>query len=514
MKRALYFLLIICLIFALSGCKKDEEPGSVSGFEDFDPGLTQGGVVEAYILRPDTLNPLTTGISINRRMLFLCFDSLFYIDSQFNTVPRLAKSQSVSDSGRRLTVSLRDDVTWHDGSRFSAEDVVYTVNNITGNENSYYRTVLSGLISRVRALDNYTVEFYLRYPNSGAASLLTFPILKKGTWKSESYTPVGTGPFMLKGDVGESAITLEKNPKWKCGHVYIDGVTLNILPDTDSVYSAFSAGVIDFVQITKENAGKFSISENIGYLPTYTENYTYLGLNCNDELLAVRDVRDAIAGAVDRTAFTKAVLSDYGIAATLPVHPKAFYYDAPKAPNPSPFIVKEEGRIYYRDPLEGTSVPLEFTILVNEENSGRCTAADYLAASLTENGIPTEVVKTDFETYVTKIAEGSFEMYLGGTKLSCDVNLHPLTGEGGGLNYGEFYSDTVESLLNKILRAENQADRNETLHKLQAELYAEVPHIPLYYENEMIVYNTKKIGNAHTVLSDNIYSFVSMCCVK
>ena len=518
MKRALSLIVILSLIFALGGCGKDSADGTPTGFDVFNPGIKQGGIVEGYILRPDTFNPLTTKISVNRRMLSLCFDSLFYIDAGFNTIPRLAESYTISQDGKKITVNLRKNITWHDGSDFSAGDVVYTVNKILGNEEAYYHAVLSGLINKVSAPDNSTAVFTLNYANSGAANFLTFPILKKGEGFDEKYSPNGTGAFMVSDNSNESVISLKRNPYWQCGKVYADGVNLNILPDEDAVYSAFSTGVIDFAQITKDNAGKFAVSENIGYLPTYTDKYTFVGINCNNRLLSNVEVRRAIWDAFDNTAFTKAVLSDYGVSASLPVHPSAYYYD-PREDSPSELssenpIRKVEGKLFLYNHQEDTMVPLEFTLLVNEENAGRCTAATNLASALGDAGISVNVVKTDLQTYQSLISEGDFELYIGSTKLSPDGNIHPLVGQGGNLNYGSFYDEELENSLNSLLTSESVSKRTEFLHNIQKLFYAKMPHIPLYFENEMIVYNTEKLSNAHTILTDNIYSFVIMCCVN
>lgn len=512
MKRAICIFLTISLIFALTGCKKEEVPGS--GFEAFNPEIQPGGTIEAYILRPDTLNPLITKIEINRRMLSLCFDSLFYIDSQFNLVPRLAKSCKISDNGKKLTLNLREDVKWHNGDKFTSADVVYTIKNITGDENSYYRSVVSGLISKVRSIDDYTVDIYLNYADSGAAAHLTFPIIKKGGGYSEGYIPIGTGAFMFSGAPGESPICLTQNPDWKCGKSYAHKVNLNILPDEESVYSAFSTGVIDFVQITKENAGKFSVSENIGYLPTYSKKYHYIGINCNNPLLAESEVRATISSAIDRASFTSAVFSDYAIPTTVPLHSEAYFYDIPPQSVTAPSIEKTDGRLCFRKNPGETAKSLEFTLLVNEENGSRVTAADHIASMLEEKGIGITVIKTDFETYKARLNEGYFDMYMASTTLSPDINLHPIAGIGGNLNYGNFADEEFEKLLNKLLTAESTPERNELLHGIQKDFYEKNPHIPLCFENEMIVYNTAKLGNAHIVLSDNIFSFVSMCCVN
>lgn len=514
MKRVFYILIIFTFAIVPCGCKKTESGNNPSGFEDFNPDLQQGGTIEAYILRPDTLNPLTTKIDINRRILALCYDSLFYVDSDFKTNPRLAKSYTVSDEGKKITLKLRDDVTWHDGSAFTAADVVYTINTIVKTEGSFYCSFVSDLIDTVRTVDIHTVDIRLNYANSGAVSLLTFPIIKNASATDNSYVIVGTGAFKPKNSVSESVLVLEKNKDWKCGKAYADSINLNILPDEDSVYSAFSTGVVDFVQITKENAGKFSVSDDISYLPLYTTLYNFIGVNCDNELLARYEVRAALSNAIDREAFTTAVYSDYGEPTDLPIHPKAYFYQTPSNTENSANIKKENGQLYLYNQGDNSSVPLKFTLLINEENVTKCTAADHLASMLSEIGIKTTVIKTDFETYSQRINEGDFELYLGLSRISCDANLLPFAASDGNLNNGGFSDQSFEKLLGSALSCENTDKRINLLNDVQKNFYLKLPHIPLCFENEMLVYNSTKLGNAHQVLADNISALITLCCVN
>ena len=525
MKKFLALILTSALIFTLGGCKNDPSDieDNSTGFEEFDSSVKEGGTVDAYMLRPDTLNPLLTGTDINRRMLALCFDPLFSLDASFRPIPRLAESCTLGNEGKRLTVKLKRDVTWHDGSSFTSADVVYTVNSIKTLEGSYYHSVINGLIEHARAIDSSTVEFTLAYADSGAASLLTFPILKKTTGNmsagAEEYLPMGTGAFSVQDYTPESALRLVRNDDWQCGKVYIDGVNLNILPDEDAVFSAFNSGLIDFVKITKENAGRFSVSADVKYLPAYTEYYTYIGLNCENALLAQPRVRTILSASLDRNAFSELILSGYGEGTDLPVHPKAYYFTAEKSQSDFDKIIEstdnlthEQGKLIFTE--EDSSHLLSFTLLINSENPSDATKADYIAETMGGRGITVTVLPVDYQTYVQRISQGDFEMYLGKTRLSADVNLHPMLGASGQLNFGKFSDSKLENITNNILSSTDSGKRAEEIRNMQKEFRSKAPHIPLYFENEMIVYNSKKIGHVSPVTADNLCDFVTGCAIN
>ena len=525
MKRAITVIIVISLIFALGGCKKAEDIPFADSFEEFDASIEPGGVVEGYLLRSDTFNPLLTKIDSNRDMLNLCYDSLFYLDSSYHTVPLLASSYEISGDGKNVSVELRKDVLWHDGTGFTANDVVYTVNNILSEETCYYNDMLSSLVLKVRQTSTYEVLFTLRAANSGFVNLLTFPILKKVSGRmvaqADDYLPLGTGPFKVIPGSSENVLSLEKNPSWHGGHIYIDGVNLHILPDEEAANSAFSSGLVDFIKITKENAGKISTGENIGNLKLYTPKYSFVSFNFENPLLQKENIRTLLGNMIDKKAFSESVLGNFGSFAEYPFYSQAYFItkDSETATavdfDLSSFGCEknQDGKIEYTDE-EGNKTELSFSLLVNNDNPFRLVMANTLAESLSDKGIKIYVDPQDFDVYAKKIADGEFDMFIGETLLSPDFSPAALLGSTGKLNYGKYAGEETDKLIARLLAADSVSDRNKYIKQILEDFEKSAPHMPLLFEDEILVYNSKKIGHVSSMPSADISRLIANCCVN
>ncbi len=521
MKKTAIIILATAVIFSLCSCGRTTENEEKHNFINIRSSSKSGGTVEAYMQKPDTLNPLLTNIEVNRNAFMLLYDSLFYIDSNFKVRPALASSYEYSDNADTLTVHLQSGVTWHDGSAFTASDVVYTVNAVLSYAEIYCHNTVDALIENVRAPDNSTVVFYLKQPNSGAAAMLTFPILKyeRGNMVNNSaeYSPIGTGAFKLKSYNEESAMVLEKNSDSKIIKANINEVNLNVLPDENAAYSAFSSGITDFVKINQESAGKISLSDSIQYATVYSQNYTFMGINMQNDLLQRGDIRRLIAAAINRANPTESIFGTYASSCDIPINPNSQYYtenenlltydDAVKA---AKCEYTDSGYAYVD--IDGESIFLDFDILVNEENNSRISAAESVKTALGNAGIAANVIAVDFDSYMERLTNGDFDLYIGSTVLSCDMNLRPLIGSGGSLNFGGYSSEKTDSLLNRLIDA--SGSREDAISKLQADFRENYPHIPLYFKNELIAYNSKKLGNVNPVFSENYFAFLSDCTVN
>ena len=520
MKKIITYLLITLMLFSLCSCeKKAGNNNTVS--KKTSSAIKSGGSIEAYMLKPDTLNPLITGIDVNRCALKPIYNSLFRIDGNLKAVPELAYGYEFSDNATVLKITLCSGVSWHDGSKFDSSDVVYTVKNILSLEEIYCHNVISELVSGISAPDENTVVFKFFRPSSGAAALLTFPILKyeRGNMADHAskYMPVGTGGFKVKDYDSKSALVLEKNTDSKITNPYADEVVLNILPDIEAAYTAFSAGITDFIKINHETAGKVSLNENSDFAPSYTNKYTFLGLNTENRLLGKAEVRRLIASAILQTKAVESLFGNYISVCDVPFNPNSFCY-LPEE-NPKTFeenakaaglVQTDSGNTYIND--DGEQLFLDFTILVNEENNTRLLVADSISKSLEGLGIGARVIKVDFETYINALKERDFDMFVGSTVLSGDMDISSLIGSNGALNYGGYSSEKTDSLLQSA--AKESDVKSDFPAKLQSDFRNSCPHIPLYFENETIIYNSKKLGNVTPVFSENRSAFLNTCCVN
>lgn len=193
-------------------------------------GTYREGIIGSFT----NANPLYAAGGVNGAVSRLVFSSLVTYDQQNQLVGDLAKSWEVDDTGLRYTVHLRDNVTWHDGQKLTAEDVIFTYNTI---QNPDARSTLQSSWSGIKfeQPDDYTVIFILPSVLSSFPYALTNGIVPKhildnipvAQLRSVSFNttnPVGSGPF--KWDVLEVEGSTTDNRQERIGLVAYDGYFL------------------------------------------------------------------------------------------------------------------------------------------------------------------------------------------------------------------------------------------------------------------------------------------------
>ena len=164
--------------------------------------------------------------SAGSMVMYMVGDTLVALDYDLKTVkPLLAKSWTVSEDGKTYTFNLRDDVTFCSGKKFTAKDVVYTVNRVIDKETRspfYWRM---GKVKEVRAKDDFTVEYELEEPFSELLQNLT---VFQGTIVNEENVKAlgrdfgvkgidGTGPFCFTSWEPRNQMVLTRRPEYKWG---------------------------------------------------------------------------------------------------------------------------------------------------------------------------------------------------------------------------------------------------------------------------------------------------------
>ncbi|WP_048185978.1 ABC transporter substrate-binding protein [Methanosarcina siciliae] len=172
--------------------------------------------------------------------------TLFKLDSQANLINDLATNYTVSSDGLKWTVTIRDDVKFHDGVPLTAEDVAFTFNTAAAGSGSLDLSMLEN----ASAIDNYTVEFHLNDPQSTFINkLVALGIVPEHAY-SESYgqNPIGSGPYMfVQWDKGQQVI-FEANPDYYGQEPYFKKITM-LFMTSDAAFAAAKAGQVDLAEI-------------------------------------------------------------------------------------------------------------------------------------------------------------------------------------------------------------------------------------------------------------------------
>ena len=180
---------------------------------------------------PDNLDPWLSAASDTEAVFHNVFEGLVLFDETGALIPGLAESWDISDDGLTYTFHLRDDVTFHNGKAFSAEDVVYTYESLSGLGGEEALSSKFKNLTSVEAVDDYTVTMTLAEADAAFLQYTRVAVLPKG-YEDQSSAPVGTGPFVFEKYVPGQMVVLEKNedyydesrmPKIDEAQIYIMG---------------------------------------------------------------------------------------------------------------------------------------------------------------------------------------------------------------------------------------------------------------------------------------------------
>ncbi len=515
-KRLFSIFTIFCMLFALTGCDSNTFGGrDVEISESISLSPASGGTIGIYSYKPDTLCPIFTEVAANQQMLNLVFDGLIEIGDSMEAQPCLAESWYSSNGGREWTISLRQDVLWHDGSGFTADDVVFTINQIRmRGEGPYTENVKN--ISTVAADGAYTVKITLTKPSSNFINMLYFPIVKSSSSGIDktTYTPVGTGAFTFHDENEGNLYRLRRNDEWWNGKAYLSEIDVHLLPEKSSETYMFSSGEIDIAGAdaaaeykTSEDGGGETAS-NVKSLAYDTSDYTFLGINHKNSTLEIETVRQAISYVVPRADIVNEVLDGAGIAANAPINPswsvcdndieRYVDYNEQKAEA----LLTENGWIrsdgVYQKSENGIRYRLEFSLLVNRDNAERTQIAEDIANTLTEFGIKINVIKREYDSYASAVENGNYDLFIGSYRITPDLDLSLILGSG---NVFGFEDEEILELLSEIKQAEH-SDFKELYGELQNLFNKRMPIVGLYFEKGAVVTGSRVKGK----LSPNMYN--------
>ncbi|WP_265521503.1 ABC transporter substrate-binding protein [Oerskovia flava] len=437
----------------------------VDGSGEGGSGDAGGILVAAIAGEPDQLDPQSTSSYFSFQVLENVFDTLVAPDENLVMQPALAESWEISDDQLTWTFTLRDDVTWHDGTAFDADDVVYSYRRIMDEElASSWRFAA---VEDVSATDERTVVITVTNPSPNLLASIGgykgVAIVQQENVESGEITtqPVGTGPFELSAYSSGERIELVAHEEHWGGAPHLDGVTFQFIPEPTTALAALAAGEIDWTDsVPPQQVGSLMEDSSIDIAQVGSNDYWYLATNqANPPFDDVR-VRQAIAYAIDRDAITEATM--YGNATVnqtaIPVS-SAWYTE---------YDTYSLDTARASDLLDEAGVDdLTIDLMVTADYPETVTAAQVIESQLAEVGIAVEIRSLDFGTWLDEQGQGNWDMLMLGWLGNIDPDdfYYGQHHTDGPNNYQGYSNPEVDDLLD--------AGRTETDEQARQEIYAE-----------------------------------------
>ena len=465
MKRIFCLLLCLCTVVGLfGGCAMEDDPsvyvptGDALLMEDEEEEVrvqtddTQELTLAYYSSK--SMNPLKATNYTNRALMPLIYQGLFAVDREYKVEPILCKSYTVTADLMTYEFVIDPDATFSDGTKVKAKDVVASLKEAM--KSAYYGGRLR-YVQKISQNDAGNVEIKLKQAYENLPLLLDIPIVKKG--ELDDKRPVGSGPYIFH--VGDDGRYLQKRQDWWCNSkdllITAERIPLRTAKTITDIRDYFEFEDVGLVCTDPSSDRYAEYRCDYELWDCETGMFLFLGVNKESSVLKKKAVRQAISRGIDRELLADTYYRDFAVAANLPASPNSPYYTAALAQkygyNKETFLSKMKA-----NGVSGRTVKL----LVNSDDSLRVKVAEEIGRMLSSCGLIVDVVSKSSSAYRTALAEGKYDLYLGQTKLSANMDLTPFFSDSGTLSYGGMADISTYNL---CLQALENSGNYYTLHE-------------------------------------------------
>ena len=495
----------------LAACGNANSPSSSSSSSAAASGTpTKGGSLRLATQAPTAaINPLTISDAGGLCMLAQTGEFLAFDDNQALALkPMLATSWTPKKNGTIWTFKLRSGVKFHDGSPLTADDVVYTIQQLADPKNaSNALSTFAGVLkpAGVVKVDSGTVEFHLEAANGNFPYLVSSDnynavIVPKGTdfakWQS---TFIGTGPFKLRSYTQNVSAEFVANPDYWGGAPHLDSTTFNFYASQQPQILALQGGQVDgIVQFVVQGAQSLLNNSQFNIIKLKSANHRELSMRNDQAPFTDPRVRQAIALSLDRPGMVKALLDSYGdLGNDSPFAPKFPSTDT-SVPQRALDIAKAKALLSAAGHPSGFS-----TTLTTEEYQEIPQLAQVIAEASTKIGVNIKLKVENQTNYYGKATYGNSD-WLDATMSLVDygdrgvpnVFLEAPLSSGGPWNAAHFKNPTYDSLVKQYVASVDLQTQKQLAGKIETLLLAQTPLVIPYFINAL----TATASNVHGVV--------------
>jgi len=423
------------------------------------------------------------------RMQFI-FETLVWKNAT-SFVPQLSKEWKYNADDNSYTFVLQENVKWHDGIDFTADDVVFTYDYAREHP---YQWVDGSIVKSTEALDKYTVKLYLSKPYAPFFQDVagSQPILPKHIWENVTdpakFTSpeavIGTGPYMLADYNKELGTYLYKaNDSYYLGKPIVKEIKFvkigeQMMPAALKGGSVNSSSVPAEVVANIEAAGFTVITDS----PSWNGKLT---INHKKEPLSSKEFRQALAYAIDRDALVQIVFRGNAVAGNPGMAPPTSVWYNPDAPQYKYDLEKAKQLI------TGLDYTLENGYFVKDGQPLKLSliaAADYkdlgqfIVQQLDKAGIRIDFQTLEGKTVDSRVGAWEFDLSLYGHGGLYEPSFLQRCILGEGFNSARYNSNTRLTQLLTAQLSEMDVQKRKSMILQMQEIYAEdMPALTLYY---------------------------------
>lgn len=492
-KTSVLVLALILSVGLLSGCGSG---GSETG------GRTDLNI--AVDADYDTLHPSDWSTTVEHRMNLQIYDTLLQknYDDQTKLEPRVAEKWEISDDGKCYTFHLRDDVTFHDGTPLTAEDIGFTLDTYAASK--YQGAVVDGF-DHYEIVDDHTIKVYTKsvyapFLDSMAAMFIASKNYYETAGEDDfAQKPMGCGPYKwVSHAIGDSAV-LEAYDGYYRGEPSIKTINFKVISDVSAMGVGLQTGDIDFAEIDASIVSSLEGQDQIKLTEADQTTFAFVAMNTEKEPYSNVKFRQAVNYAIDRESLISAVQEGYAKENSNLLTPdrlgwsdkqKAYTYDAEKAKS----LLKEAGISEGYD-LGKMYVSEQYKLM-----------AQVIQQNLEAVGLNCTIEILEFNAYLDKLSQGDFgitclQMSLEGDTQQVAMALG--TDYIGMANNARYTNPEIDALFDEAVHTIDQDDRAAVYDKIFRQVQEEAVYAVLY--NPTMLYAGNASLNIHHLPIEGIY---------
>ncbi|MEM9576997.1 MAG: ABC transporter substrate-binding protein [Pseudomonadota bacterium] len=366
----------------------------------------QSDITVALQLEPPHLDPTSAAAGAIDSVLYSnVFEGLTRFMADGSVVPGLAESWEISDDGLTYTFTLREGVTFHDGTSMDAEDVKFSLDRILAEDSANAQKALYSAISNVEVVDPATVRLTLSEPNGNMLFNLAWGdavIVAPESIENIKQQPIGTGAFKFAEWVQSDRIELVRNDAYWGTPAVLEAATFKFISDPTAAFAALMAEDIDYFSNfpAPENLPQFEADPRFQVLVGSTEGETILSTNNKMPPFDNFLVRQALAHAIDRSAIIDGAMFGYGTPIGThfaPHHPAYVDLTGQSAFDPD----KSRALLAQAGLADG----FETTLYLPPPSYAR-RGGEIIAAQLAQVGIKAEIINVEWAQWLESVFRG------------------------------------------------------------------------------------------------------------
>lgn len=446
---------------------------------------------------PTNLDPRFATDANSQHIDGILFSSLLQRDALMNLHGDLAESWDTPDP-LTYVFHLRRGVRFHDGRPLTSADVKATFDFILNPANRSPKRGGFRMISSIAATEDTTVIFHLSEPYASfTANLIpsALGIVPANAGADFSRHPIGSGPFRFVSQSQDDEVVVERNPDYFRGAPQITRVKFRVVPDAIVRALELRKGSADLEVSTlaPDMIPVLAKDPHLAVTQRPGTNFTYLGLNLEDPILAHREVRQALAFATDREALIHYLLHGQARVAAGILPPNHWAYE----PNVAQYALDTARAEKLLDaagfPRQQNGIRFHLMLKTSTDEQFRLIGAA-LQEQWRKVGIDLELRPLEFATLLSDAIKGNFQLNLlrwVGANTDPDIFEFVFSSKRfppDGANRGHYRNPRIDALTDQIRVEMNPEKRKALCSEAQKILAVDLPYLPLWFTDAVSVH--------------------------